>query len=100
MRTFLDNLRFSLRTIAKRPAFAIVVVLTLALGIGAGTAIGLVASLALTRFLSTLLFGVSSRELPTMTSAAAALTAVALFACYIPARRASKVDPLIALRFE
>jgi putative ABC transport system permease protein len=67
---------------------------------GSGTAIGLAASLALTRFLSTLLFGVSTRDIPTMASAAFALIAVALFACYIPARRASKVDPLVALRFE
>jgi ABC-type antimicrobial peptide transport system permease subunit len=67
---------------------------------GVGTAIGLAASLALTRFLATLLFGVTPRDLATMASAAASLIAVALLACYIPARRASKVDPLIALRSE
>jgi putative ABC transport system permease protein len=67
---------------------------------GTGTGIGLLASLALTRFLSTLLFGVSSHDATTMASAAAALIGVALLACYIPARRAANVDPLVALRFE
>ncbi len=65
-----------------------------------GTAVGLAASLVLTRFLSTLLFGVSNRDVVSMASAAAALIAVALLACYVPARRAAKVDPLVALRFE
>ena len=65
-----------------------------------GTGIGLAASLALTRFLATLLFDVSSHDEVAMASAAAALIGVALLACYIPARRAAKVDPLTALRFE
>jgi putative ABC transport system permease protein len=66
----------------------------------AGTGIGLAASLVLTRFLATLLFGVSSHDVTTMAASAAALIGVALLACYIPARRAAKVDPLVALRFE
>ncbi|HLK21313.1 MAG TPA: ABC transporter permease, partial [Bryobacteraceae bacterium] len=66
----------------------------------AGTAIGLAASLALTRFLATLLFGVSTHDLATMASAAGGLILVALFACLVPARRAMQVDPLVALRFE
>jgi putative ABC transport system permease protein len=47
-----------------------------------------------------LLFGVSSHDVTTMAASAAALIGVALLACYIPARRAAKVDPLVALRFE
>jgi putative ABC transport system permease protein len=58
----------------------------------------LVASLALTRFLSSQLFGISARDPLTFASVALLLTAVALMACYIPARRAAKVDPLIALQ--
>jgi putative ABC transport system permease protein len=65
-----------------------------------GTAIGLLASLVLTRFLSTLLFGVSNHDATTIASAAAALIGMALLACYIPAWRAANVDPLLALRFE
>ena len=66
----------------------------------AGTAIGAAGAFALTRVLSGLLFGVSSVDAVTFAAMAAALIAVTLIACYIPARRASKVDPLIALRYE
>ncbi len=66
----------------------------------AGTVIGAVGAFALTRFLSGLLFGVSSADPVTFLAMAAALGIVTLVACYIPARRASKVDPLIALRYE
>jgi ABC-type antimicrobial peptide transport system permease subunit len=80
-------------------------ILQLVLGHGmllavAGTTIGLTAALALTRFLASLLFGVSSHDVIAMAAAAAALIAIALVASYIPAHRAAKVDPLIALRFE
>ncbi len=66
----------------------------------AGTALGAVGAFALTRFLSGMLFGVSSLDPLTFLAMAGTLIAVTLFACYIPARRASRVDPLIALRYE
>jgi len=66
----------------------------------AGTAIGALGAFALTRTLSGLLFGVSSMDALTFAAMAAMLFVVTMLACYIPARRASKVDPLIALRYE
>jgi putative ABC transport system permease protein len=65
-----------------------------------GTAIGLVASLALTRTVESLLFGVKATDALTYTGVIALLVAVAMLACYIPARRATLVDPLVALRHE
>jgi ABC-type lipoprotein release transport system permease subunit len=80
-------------------------VLRLVLGQGAklaliGVAAGLGASWALTRWIESLLFGVSPTDRMTFVMIALLLIAVALLACYIPARRAAKVDPMVALRCE
>ncbi|MGH8101024.1 MAG: FtsX-like permease family protein, partial [Chthoniobacterales bacterium] len=80
-------------------------VLKIVLGQGArlaliGVAIGLAASAGLTRLMSKILFGVSSLDPLTFASVAIVLTLVALAACYVPARRAMRVDPMVALRYE
>ena len=80
-------------------------VLRLVLGQGmrlilVGLAVGLAAALALTRVLGGMLFGVTPTDPLTFVAVSSLLTTVGLLACYIPARRATKVDPLMALRYE
>jgi putative ABC transport system permease protein len=80
-------------------------ILTMILGQGVrtiliGVAIGLAGSLVLTRTVKSLLFGVTATDPLTFAAVVLLLVAAALLACYIPARRATRVDPMVALRYE
>ncbi|MGH9750250.1 MAG: hypothetical protein ACRD6R_10035 [Candidatus Polarisedimenticolia bacterium] len=101
----LDDLKFALRSFRKRPAFLAVAAGVPALGEGmrraaGGTATGIAGGLALNRALPGLLFGVGPADPWTYLAVAALMSGVAFLACWIPARRATRVDPLVALRSE
>jgi ABC-type antimicrobial peptide transport system permease subunit len=68
--------------------------------IGAGVTIGIPAALAVTRLAKSLLYGVTPNDPTTLTGAALLMCAIALLAGYLPARRATRVDPMVALRCE
>lgn len=66
----------------------------------AGVAIGVAAALAVSRLMAGLLFGVTTHDPATFAAVVAALAGIALLACYMPARRATRVDRVVALRYE
>ena len=68
--------------------------------VGIGVIVGVCASIAFSRLLESLLFGVTPNNVTTLVMVAIGLVGVALLACYLPAKRATQVDPLVALRYE
>lgn len=83
----------------RRDVFKLIMIRGVVL-VGVGVLIGVGASIALARVLESMLFGVEANNVTTLVLVSAGLVAVALLACYLPARRATQVDPLVALRYE
>jgi ABC-type antimicrobial peptide transport system permease subunit len=97
-----NDIRYGIRVALgaqRRDVFRLIMIRGVIL-VGVGVAVGLGASFAFSRLIRTLLFGVSPNSVATLAAVSAGLIAVAFLACYIPARRATKVDPMIALRYE
>jgi ABC-type antimicrobial peptide transport system permease subunit len=96
----LNELRYALRVLTKSPVFTLIAIATLALAIGAniiGTVFGLLMAIFSTRALASLLYNVSAFDKPTFFLVTVVLGAVALAASYVPALRAMRADPMIAL---
>ena len=83
----------------RRDVFRLIMIRGLVL-VGIGVAVGLAASFFFSRLIGSLLFGVTPNNPVTLIGVSLALIAIALLACYLPARRATRVDPLVALRYE
>jgi putative ABC transport system permease protein len=93
-------MRFDRRLGAERTGVVRMVLGESMLMVTIGVALGLAAAVAAGQLVAAVLFGVSTTELATMTGAVAVMAIVSLAASYFPARRASRVDPMVALRYE
>ena len=91
--TLAQGLRYALHQVRRSPAFTAVATLSLALGIGATI-------LAATRLMTAMLFGVRPADPTTIAGAALLMAVVAALASFLPARKAARVDPMTALRYE
>ena len=94
MQTLMQDFRYA-RTLRRSAGLTAVIVASLT-----GSILGLVGAAALTRVMASLLFGVSARDLVTFSTVPLLLVATAMLASYVPARRATRVDPVVPLREE